>query len=165
LAEGRKGKYKLSPAIREKSSTSQLLIGTALAEAGAALVGCGEWDVLKTGTPLLFYTAGFIVLAAGMFLIWKEPLSAMIVENGAPGETSGRRKFLGRIDLNGYYFEAYEDESNCDGKRFRLQSFPTMNPEHEAAFVRYLVREGFIEKRWPRLSGKIRREAGWAFFF
>jgi hypothetical protein len=150
----------------EKSSTSQLLIGIALAEAGAALVGCGQWDVLKTGTPLLFYGAGFLVFAAGMFLIWKEPLSAMIIEEDpAPSETTGKRRSLGRVDLNGSYFEAYVDESNHAAKRFRLRSFPPMSPGREAAFIRYLIHEGFIEKRWPRLSAKIQEEAGWAFHF
>jgi hypothetical protein len=35
------------PTIPEKSSTVQLLIGIALAEAGAALAGCGQWDLLQ----------------------------------------------------------------------------------------------------------------------
>jgi hypothetical protein len=150
--------------IQEKSSTWQLLIGIALAEAGAALVGCGEWDVLKTGAPFLFYAAGSLVFLAGLFLIWKEPLRAMIVEEDeAPAERRGTRKFLGGIDVNGFYLEAYEDESSHGGKRFRLQSFPAMSSEREAAFVRYLIREGLVEKKWPRLRGKILAEAGWAF--
>ena len=38
-----------------------------------------------------------------------------------------------------------------------------ISPEGEAGFIRYLVREGFIEKRWPRLSAHIQEEASWAF--
>jgi hypothetical protein len=152
--------------IREKSSTLQLLIGIALAEAGAALVGCGEWDVLKTGTPWVFYATGFLVCAAGMFLIWKEPLGAMIVEGeAAQNETTDKRKSLGRIELDGRCFEACEEESDDGSKRFRLRSFPPVSPSREAAFIRYLIHEGFIEKRWPRLTGKICEEAGWAFLF
>jgi hypothetical protein len=82
-----------------------------------------------------------------------------------PIPVTGKRKLLGRIDLNGLYFEAYQEETGHGDKRFRLQSFPPIDPEREAGFIRYLINEGFIEKRWPRLSEKIQEEAGWAFFF
>ena len=72
-------------------------------------------------------------------------------------------KLLGRIDLNGHYLEAYEEEDDQRGKRFRLRSFPPIGPESEAGLIRYLVREGFIEKRWPGLSAHIQEEARWAF--
>jgi hypothetical protein len=81
------------------------------------------------------------------------------------GETTGKRKSLGRIELDGRCFEAYEDESDDGSKRFRLQSFPAISSEREAAFIRYFINEGFIERMWPRLSGRISKEAGWAFFF
>jgi hypothetical protein len=68
---------------RESSSTLQLVIGIVLAEAGVALVGCGEWDFLKIGRPLLCYAVGFLLFVVGMFLIWKAPLSAIIVEDEA----------------------------------------------------------------------------------
>jgi len=71
--------------------------------------------------------------------------------------------FAGELRLNGYYLEAYEEEVNHLGRRFRLQSFPPIGPESEAGFIRYLVREGFIEKRWPSLSTHIQEEASWAF--
>ena len=152
--------------IRERSSTFQLIIGIVLAEAGVALVGCGEWDFLKIGRPMLFYAVGFLIFVVGIFLIWKDPLSAMIVEDETERViASGKRKFLGRIDLNGFYFEAYEEETGHGDKRFRLQSFPPIGPEREAGFIRYLIHEGFIEKRWPHLSQRIQEEAGWAFFF
>ena len=151
--------------IREKSSTVELLLGIALAEAGAALVGCGQGDLLQLGRPLLFYTIGFLLFVVGMFLIWKEPLSAMIVEDEAmPISATGKYEILGRIDLNGIYFEAYEEETSHMGKRFRLQSSPPIGPEREAAFIRYLIHEGFVEKMWPRLKAKIQEEADWAFF-
>jgi hypothetical protein len=113
--------------IHEKSETVQLLIGIVLAQAGAALVGCGEWDLLQIGRPLLFYTIGFLLFVVGIFLIWKEPLSAMIVQDEAmPISATGKCEILGRIDLNGIHFEAYEEETARAGKRFRLQSFPAV---------------------------------------
>ena len=151
--------------IRERSATLQLLIGIVLAEAGVVLVGCDEWNLLQIGSPLLFYAVGFLLCAVGMFLIWKEPLSALIVEEEAmPISATGKCRILGRIDLNGIYFEAYEEETGHGGKRFRLQSFPPVGPVREAGFIRYLIHEGFIEKRWPHLSERIQEEAGWAFF-
>ncbi len=151
--------------IREKSSTVQLLIGIGLAEAGAALVGCGEWNLAPIGNSFLFYAIGFLLFVVGIFFIWKEPLSALIVEEQAEAiSATAKCKILGRIDLNGIYFEAYEEETGHGGKRFRLRSFPPIGPEREAGFIRYLIHEGFIEKRWPRLSEKIQQEAGWAFF-
>jgi hypothetical protein len=153
--------------FQQKSSTWQLLIGIVVAEAGVALVGLGEWDALQIWTRVLICVGGFLVCLVGMFLIWKEPLSALIVQDeAAPAEAMRKCKLLGRIDLNGYYFEAYEEEEDDHvGKRFRLRSFPPIGPEREAGFIRYMIHEGFIEKRWPRLSRKIKEEAGWAFFF
>jgi len=106
-------------------------------------------------------------LVIGIFLIWKEPLRKLrIRDKPAPDDTrsEGKVKPLGRLELNGYVFEAYEEELDHDRRRFRLRSFPSISPEREAGFVRYLVHEGFIEQRWPHLSGKIKQEAGWAFF-
>jgi hypothetical protein len=150
----------------ERSATCELLVGVLLAEAGIVLLGFGEWDPKDTGAWMPFYAAGFLSLAVGMSLIWKEPLSAlMIADETPPDGAAGKPKvrLLGRIDLNGYYLEAYEEEADHLGRRFRLRSFPPIGPESEAGFIRYLIREGFIEKRWPRLSALILEEAGWAF--
>ena len=116
---------------------------------------------------MLFYGAGFFVCILGIFLIWKQPLKALITEDEeTPKQIASEGKiFLGRIKLNGYYFEAYEEEIADGGRRFRLLSFPAAGPEREAGFIRYLIHEGFIEKRWPRLSRKIKEESSWAFFF
>ena len=150
----------------ERSATCEFLIGIALAEAGVALIGFGKWDPMETGARMPFYAAGFLSLAIGMFLIWKEPLSAlMIADETSPDGTACKPKvgILGKIDLNDYYLEAYEEEGDDLGRRFRLRSFPPISPEVEAGFIRYLVREGFIEKSWPRLSAHIQEEASWAF--
>ena len=119
-----------------------------------------------TGACILFYAAGFFLLAVGMILIWKEPLSALMIANEISADGAACKakvRILGRISLNGYYLEAYEEEVNHLGRRFRLQSFPPIGPESEAGFIRYLVREGFIEKRWPGLSAHIQEETSWAF--
>jgi hypothetical protein len=150
----------------ERLTTWELLSGILLAEAGIALIGFGEWDPMESGTRMPFYVAGFLSLAVGMFLIWKEPLSAlMIADETSPGGTAFKPKvrLLGWIDLNGYHLEAYEEESDHLGRRFRLRSFPPIGPESEAGFIRYFVREGFIEKRWPGISADIQDEASWAF--
>jgi hypothetical protein len=152
--------------IRERLASGQLLFGIVLAEAGVVLVGCGEWDLLQIGRPRLFYAMGSLLFLVGMFLIWKAPLSAMTVEEEATSSSAlGGCETLGQIELNGIYFEAYEEETGHGGNRIRLQTFPPLGAEREAAFIRYLIHEGFIEKRWPRLSEKIQKEAGWAFFF
>ena len=150
----------------ERLSTWELLIGILVAEAGTALVGFGEWDPMETGARMPFYAAGLFLLAVGMLLIWQEPLSALMVgAETSPDGTASKPKvrLLGRIDLNGHYLEAYEEEDDQLGRRFRLRSFPPIGPESEAGFIRYLVREGFIEKRWPGLSTHIQEEASWAF--
>ena len=150
----------------DRSATCELLIGILLAEAGIGLLGFGKWDPMETGARMPFYAAGFLSLAIGMFLILKEPLSAlMIADETSPDGAASKPKvrILGKIDLNGYYLEAYEEEGDDLGRRFRLRSFPPISPEGEAGFIRYLVREGFIEKRWPRLRAHIQEEASWAF--
>jgi hypothetical protein len=148
------------------SSNWQLLAGIVLAEAGGALIGIAEWDPLKLGASMSFYAGGFLGLVVGMSLIWKEPLrKTMIEDEPSPDDTSSKSKIKprGRLDLNGHSFEAYEEELDHGRIRFRLRSFPSIGPEREAGFIRYLVHEGFIEQRWPHLSGKIEKEAAWAF--
>jgi hypothetical protein len=150
----------------ERLLTWELLIGVLVAGAGTVLVGLGEWDPMETGARMPFYAAGFFLLAVGMLLIWREPLSALMVGAGTSTDgTASKQKVgrLGRIDLNGYYLEAYEEEDDQLGRRFRLRSFPPIGPESEAGLIRYLVREGLIEKRWPTLSTHIQEEASWAF--
>ena len=146
------------------SSPWQLVAGVFLTYSGLALVGCGEWDLLQTRTPELYYAGGFLLCVFGIFLIWQEPLKALFIEDQETPNQSGRKTFLGRITLNGYSFEAYEEETADNHRRFRLQSFPPTGPEREAGYIRYLIHEGFIEERWPRLSKKIKEESRWAFF-
>lgn len=150
---------------RKGSSTWELLAGIVLTEAGVALLGLAGLDSLRLPVQLLFYAGGFLACASGMFLVWNDPFRALPRDDVLAGAPVKRKEaFLGKIILNGYILEAYEEDAGSDGRRFRLRSFPSMGPEREAGFIRYLVHEGFIEKRWPRLSRKIKEEAGWAFF-
>ena len=67
----------------------------------------------ESGPAMPFYAAGFFSLAVGMFLIWKEPLSALMIgDETSPDGTvfMPKLRLLGRIDLNGYYLEAYEEK-------------------------------------------------------
>jgi hypothetical protein len=157
----------LMPTILKRSSPWLFSAGIALAEVGVFLVGYGSWDALNIRTSVLFYVGAVLVCMVGMCLVWKEPLTLMIVQDeAAPDEAKVKcnETFLTRINLNGYYFEAYEEEAGNCVRRFRLRSLPPISAEREAGCIRYLVREGFIEKSWPCLSRKIEGQADWAFF-
>ena len=130
----------------ERLSTWELLIGILVAEAGTALVGFGEWDPMQTGARMPFYAAGLLLLAVGMLLIWREPLRALMGgDETSPDRTASKPnvRLLGRIDLNDHHLEAYEEEDDQLGRRFRLRSFPPIGPESEAGFIRYL---GLVRK-------------------
>jgi hypothetical protein len=76
-------------------------------------------------------------------LIWKDPLSTPGFQEEPTQEP--KSIYLGKFDLNGYSFRAYERETDKAGRQFRLISFPSLTPEREAAFIRYMVNEGLIE--------------------
>ena len=98
---------------------------------------------------------------SGLLLIWKDAITVAVVRNEpAPIFT---RSYLGKFRLNGYLFEAYEQGVDNGVREFRLISSPSVSPAREAAFIRYLVREGLIEDMWPEMSRLIEEEANWAF--
>jgi len=66
--------------------------------------------------------------------------------------------------LNGYFFRPVEQETSNGLKQFRLSSTLPLNPDHEAAVIRYLINEGLSERMWPEISTRIEEEATWAFF-
>jgi hypothetical protein len=72
--------------------------------------------------------------------------------------------YLGRFDLNGHSFKAYECDSDENGTQLRLTSFPAVTTEQEAAVIRYIVNEGLVEIIWPEMGKEIVEEANWAFF-
>ena len=71
--------------------------------------------------------------------------------------------YLGKFNLNGYTFKAYERETVDGSTQFRLSAFPSITCEQEAALIRYLVNEGLVENLVQGLSKRIEEETNWAF--
>jgi len=139
-------------------TTWEVWVGTCLSVVGIVLIGVGGTEMLDDWIRPAMYVAGFTAFLGGALLIWKDLVAS---EACSPARPKG--KFLGQFRLNAYFFEAYERDGENGSKQFRLLSSPKMGPEQEAACIRYLVNEGLIEELWPRMSGKIKEEAGWAF--
>ena len=72
--------------------------------------------------------------------------------------------FLGKFELNGRSITAYERENDLGGRQLRLNSYPAITPEQEAALIRYIVNEGLVENIWRGMSKEIEEGASWAFF-
>ena len=106
---------------------------------------------------VLIYLNAFVLCLGGLYLILKEPFRKALLDES-------KSICLGAFHLNGYSFEAYERETDYGGRQFRLRSYPSVNPDQEAAIIRYLVHEGLIDDMWPQSSKKIQEEANWAFF-
>jgi hypothetical protein len=70
---------------------------------------------------------------------------------------------LGCLELNGYYLVAYEREDPAGRKQFRLASARPLNPQREAALIRYLALEGFLASLWPEMRQRLEEETEWAF--
>jgi hypothetical protein len=102
--------------------------------------------------------AGSAGCFGGFFLIWKDLVAGAVFSLARPKDN-----FLGEFRLNGHFFEAYECGGENCSKQFRLLSSPKMDPEREAACIRYLVNEGLIDELWPQRCQKIKEEADWAF--
>jgi hypothetical protein len=145
--------------MREQYRTNwEVCAGTFLAIVGIVLIGVGGSEMFDNWIRTAMYVAGFIACLGGVFLIWKDLVAAAAFSLARP-----KGNFLGEFRLNGYFFEAYEREEENGSKQFRLLSSPKMDPEREAACIRYLVNEGLIEELWPQMSQKIKEEADWAF--
>ena len=148
---------------KDRSVTWHFLAGLLITEAGFWLLAFGELYLPGTWMHHLSY-GGVILVGSGMILLsWQKlPRSKTLHHDTAP-EPTVREKSLGQIKFNGHLLEAYELEVNGRGKQFRLRAFPSLDSEHEARYIRYLIHEGFIDQRWPRASSKIKEEACWAF--
>ena len=147
--------------INKRDSTWHLFAGVLAADLGMLLIGLGGWDALKTETRTLIYVGGSLLFLSGLYLVWIDAirLAALRLEPGL--EFTGM--YLGKFQLNGYLFEAYEREGDNGGKEFRLVSTPPVSPAREAAFIRYIIQEGLINNLWPQMSKQIEEEANWAF--
>ena len=154
--------------IKDRSVAWHFLAGLLITEAGFSLLAFGELYLPGTWMHHLSYGGVFLVCLGIMLLSWQilPPLKTLHDDPAAnPTAVAVQEKFLGEISVNGCLLEAYEQEIDCRGKQFRLRAFPCIDSEHEARYVRYLIHEGFIDQRWPRVSNKIKEEAGWAFLF
>ena len=138
--------------VLETRAAWPICAGTLLAGLGMALISFGVWYSL----------AGLFLFLGGVFLTWKDLQRASTFQEKLALEPEG--VYLGRFDLNGYSFKAYERESGKNSTQLRLISFPAVTPEREAAFIRYIVNEGLVENIWPGMGKKIMEEANWAFF-
>lgn len=151
---------------RNPSVSWHFLAGLLITEAGFWLLALGELFIPGAWMHHLSY-GGVFLLSLGLILLsWQKlPRSKTLHNDPAPNSTTDavREEFLGEISLNGYLLAAYEEEVDGRGKQFRLRAVPGLDSEHEARYIRYLIHEGFIDQRWPRVSNKIKEEAGWAF--
>ena len=153
---------------KDQSVTWHFLAGLLTTEAGFWLLAFGELYLPGTWMHHVSYGGVFVICLGMVLLSWqKSPRLKTLLNDTAPNPTTVavREKLLGKISVNGYLLEAYEQEVDCRGKQFRLRAFPCIDAEHEARYVRYLIHEGFIDQRWPRVSNRIKEEAGWAFLF
>ena len=145
----------------KRDSTWHLFAGVLAADLGMLLIGLGGWDTLKTETRTLIYVGGSLLFLSGLYLVWIDAIRLAALRPEPSLEFTGM--YLGKFQLNGYLFEAYEREGNNGGKEFRLVSMPSVSPAREAAFIRYIIQEGLIDNLWPQMSKQIEEEANWAF--
>lgn len=126
------------------------------------LTTLGTFDALHIWIRFLIYLAASILCVGGVFLIGEPSPTRPALQDEAT--TAAKSDGLGTFYLNGHSFTPYEKEMDDGGRQFRLLSHPSVNPEQEAAIIRYMVHEGLIEEMWPQLTQKIQSEANWAFF-
>ena len=138
-----------------------LIMGVVMAELGMFLIGLGGWDAFNLKTRMLIYVCGSVTCLGGLPLICIDAIRLAVARNEPALISRGR--YLGKFRLNGYLFEAYEQEADNGVREFRLISSPSVNPAREAAFIRYMVYEGLIERMWPEMSRQIEEQANWAF--
>ena len=152
----------------EKDSDCPLYAGVLFACVVMVLTFLGALDTAKIWIRILIYLAAFILCMGGVFILCLGGVfligKACKVALQDEATIAPKSACLGTFHLNGRSFAAYEKETGHGGKQFRLLSYPSVDPEQEAAIIRYMVREGLIEDMWPQLSQKIQEEANWAFF-
>jgi hypothetical protein len=129
------------------------------------IVAAVVWSEYKT-----YHFGTWMALWIGGFLFWLIGLA--LIGRGAPARTQPKHEFtedsgelcLREFYLNGHFFQPYEQAISIGQKKFRLLSTPPMDPDREAAVIRYLLNEGLCERMWPQISRRIEEEATWAFF-
>jgi hypothetical protein len=147
---------------RQTNGIWALYVGTLFLIAIISLVVWCEYKTNHTVTWLILSAGGFVFWIAG-FVATRREASAGPTGRSGLAESSMELCFV-KFDLNGYFFQPYEQLTLDGRQRFRLLATPSMSPEQEAAVIRYLINEGLTEKMWPRISRRIEEEANWAFF-
>ncbi len=145
---------------QESNRSGALYLGTLI-----VIVSVVLWSEYKS-----YYFGTWIALCAGGSMLWFIGFaSTKHLASAGPlmkSELAGNSRdlCLEKFYLNGYFFQPVEQETSNGRKQFRLSSTPPLNPDHEAAVIRYLINEGLSEKMWPPISRRIEEEANWAFF-
>lgn len=131
----------------------------------AILFAAVLWSVYKS-----YDIVAVLALCAGGFLFWL--IRFILIRRNEPVKMRqkyelaeySRELCLEGFYLNGRFFQPYKEAISIGHKKFRLLSRPPMEPEREAALIRYLINEGLSEQMWPQISRRIQEEATWAFF-
>jgi hypothetical protein len=147
---------------RKKGKCWRLYVGLTASVTGLVTTSLAEFLKMQLWPSMAFCFGGLVLCIMGGSLLWREAA----IESASHAESAHEFPggYLGEIYLNGYYLAAYECETSGGRKQFRLICSPPIKPAQEAAFIRYMVHEGFIGDLWPQMSGRIEEEAGWAFF-
>jgi hypothetical protein len=141
----------------EKDSDWPLYAGVLFAFVVMVLALLGALDAVKIWIRILIYLAAFILCHGAVFLIGKASLTKAVLQDEAT--IAAKSACLGTFDLNGHSFAAYEKETGYGGRQFRLLSYPSVDPEQEAAIIRYMVREGLIEGDVAAIKPENRRRS------
>jgi hypothetical protein len=147
--------------FRVRDSAWQLYASVLFNGLVMALICSGALGAVNLWIRVLIFLNAFVLCLGGLYLILKEPFRKALLDEPT---IESKSICLGAFHLNGHSFEAYERETDYGGRQFRLRSYPSVNPDQEAAIIRYLVHEGLIDDMWPQSSKKIQEEANWAFF-
>ena len=143
---------------KHKGTDWQIVVGAAACGSGLLLFAAAQLiRNMDAPTYITFCFAGIVTCAVGATLFFL-PLS----DSGSEMKIEGGH--LGSLWLNGRYLVAYEKQVRGGRKQFRLTGSVPLRPEREAALIRYLVVEGFVDRLWPQLSDSIEEETSWAFF-
>jgi len=123
------------------------------------------WSAYKTydiAALLALSAGGFLFLVIELILIRRNERLKVRQKDELTGYS--KQLCLEGFYLNGLFFQPYEEAISTGHKKFRLLCSPPMEPEREAALIKYLINEGLSERMWPQISRRIEEEATWAFF-
>src|SRR5258708_12506953 len=121
--------------VMRRETSGGLWVDMLVGGVGTGLGGFGEWNSLEFSTWWPIYLAGSFLFLGGLFLIWNGSWCAPVKEEPMP-EADGA--YLGKFNLNGYTFKAYERETVDGISQFRFSAFPSLTFQQETALISYL---------------------------